>query len=39
MTVLHILNYTIPIAMMLVIGFAVDRMCKPDTTEQETEEL
>ena len=37
MTFVHILNYSIPIAMMLVIGFTVDKMCQPDTVEQETE--
>jgi hypothetical protein len=37
MTLVHILNFSIPIAMMLVIGFAVDKMCKPDAVEQETE--
>ena len=39
MTVVHILNYSIPIAMMLVIGFTVDKMCQPDAQEQETEQL
>lgn len=37
MTIVHILNFSIPIAMMLVIGFTVDKMCKPDTHKQETE--
>jgi hypothetical protein len=37
MTIVHILNFSIPIAMMLVIGFTVDRMCKPDAPKQEVE--
>jgi hypothetical protein len=37
MTIVHILNFSIPIVMMLVIGVAVDRMCKPDTPKQEAE--
>lgn len=37
MTIVHILNFSIPIAMMLVIGFAVDKMCQPDPVEQETD--
>jgi len=37
MTIVHILNFSIPIAMMLVIGFAVDKMCQPDPVEQEAE--
>ncbi|ESU32308.1 hypothetical protein G3A_12655 [Bacillus sp. 17376] len=37
MTIVHILNFSIPIAMMLVIGFAVDKMCQPDTPKQEAE--
>lgn len=37
MTIVHILNYSIPIVMMLVIGFAVDKMCQPDPKEQKAE--
>lgn len=37
MTIVHILNFSIPIAMMLVIGFTVDKMSQPDTPEQEAE--
>lgn len=37
MTIVHILNFSIPIAMMLVIGYAVDKMCKPEAAEQKTE--
>lgn len=35
MTIVHILNFSIPIVMMLVIGVAVDKMCKPDKQEAE----
>lgn len=38
MTIIHILNYSIPIAMMLVIGFTVDKMCKPEIPEQKPKE-
>jgi hypothetical protein len=37
MTIVHILNFSIPIVMMLVIGFTVDKMCKPDAPKQEVE--
>ena len=37
MTIVHILNFSIPIAMMLVIGYTVDKMCKPEAAEQKTE--
>lgn len=37
MTIVHILNYCIPIVMMLVIGFAVDKMCQPDAEERKAE--
>jgi len=33
MTVIHVLNYSIPIAFILFAGFMLDRMCKPDKTE------
>ncbi|RHW41556.1 hypothetical protein D1B31_07490 [Neobacillus notoginsengisoli] len=29
MTVVHVINYTIPIAFMIFFGFWLDRMCKP----------
>lgn len=34
MTILHILNYSIPIGFILFFGFLLDRMCKPDNPEQ-----
>lgn len=37
MTIVHILNYSIPIVMMLVIGFTVDKMCQPDAEERKAE--
>jgi hypothetical protein len=37
MTLVHILNFSIPIAMMLVIGVALDKMCQPDRPEQDAE--
>ncbi len=37
MTLVHILNFSIPIAMMLVIGFTVDKMSKPDAADQEAD--
>jgi hypothetical protein len=33
MTLIHVLNFSIPIAFMVVAGFLLDRMCKP--VEQE----
>jgi len=30
MTFFHILNFAIPIASMIGLGFLLDRMCKPD---------
>jgi hypothetical protein len=33
MTVIHVLNYSIPIAFMVFAGFLLDRMCKPDKQE------
>ncbi len=39
MTVLHVLNFVIPIACMIGFGFWMDHLCKPDpaTTEQSPE--
>jgi hypothetical protein len=37
MTIVHILNFSIPIVMMLVIGVAVDKMCQPDPPGKEAE--
>ncbi|WP_156324492.1 hypothetical protein [Bacillus sp. FJAT-27245] len=36
MTVIHVLNYTIPIAFMIFFGFLLDRMCRPDQASEET---
>ncbi len=38
MTIVHILNFSIPIACVFLFGVMVDRMCKPDSTEQEANE-
>lgn len=38
MTIVHILNFSIPIASMLLFGVILDRMCKPDKSEQEAKE-
>lgn len=35
MTFLHILNYTIPIACMIGIGFWMDHLCKPNESDLE----
>jgi hypothetical protein len=29
MTIIHVQNYTIPIAFMVFAGYMLDRMCKP----------
>ncbi|MGG3562715.1 hypothetical protein ABES03_14065 [Neobacillus rhizosphaerae] len=36
MTVIHVLNYSIPIAFMVFAGFLLDRMCKPAKQEGPT---
>lgn len=33
MTVVHVLNFSIPIAFIVFAGYFLDRMCKPDKTE------
>lgn len=33
MTVVHILNFTIPIACILFAGILMDRMCKPEVPQ------
>jgi len=38
MTIVHVLNFSIPIACVLLFGVMVDRMCKPEGTEQEANE-
>ncbi len=30
MTLIHVLNFSIPIAFIVFAGFLLDRMCKPD---------
>lgn len=35
MTFFHFLNFAIPIAFMVVLGFFIDRLCKPDKSAQE----
>ncbi|WP_409273646.1 hypothetical protein V1499_02865 [Neobacillus sp. SCS-31] len=37
MTLIHVLNYTIPIAFMIFFGFLLDRMCRPAQASEETE--
>ncbi len=39
MTVLHIINYVLPIGCMVAIGFWLDHLCKPnkETIEQQAE--
>ena len=34
MTILHILNYSIPIVSFIGIGFLLDHLSKPDTDKQ-----
>ena len=34
MTILHVLNFSIPIGFMVFFGFLLDRMCKPSKKEQ-----
>lgn len=36
MTVLHVLNYTIPIAFIVFAGFILDKICKPNQSKEET---
>lgn len=37
MTLIHVLNYSIPIAFMVFFGFLLDRMCKVDPSVQHQE--
>ncbi|MGF6951939.1 hypothetical protein QF028_004444 [Neobacillus sp. B4I6] len=30
MTLIHVLNFSIPIAFIVFAGYVLDRMCKPD---------
>ncbi|WP_257985994.1 hypothetical protein [Bacillus sp. M6-12] len=38
MTILHVLNYVIPIGCMIGIGFWMDHLCKPAVTLVENKE-
>jgi hypothetical protein len=38
MTIMHILNFSIPIAFIAIAGFLLDRACKPGKTTQEKNE-
>ncbi|MEH7110476.1 MULTISPECIES: hypothetical protein [Bacillaceae] len=38
MTVIHILNFSIPIAFIVFAGFALDRLCKPAKQEEKAGE-
>jgi len=35
MTVIHVLNFIIPISCIVLIGIVLDRMCKPETQKEE----
>jgi len=38
LTLLHVLNYTIPIGFIIFFGFLIDRMCRPDKTKEKAGE-
>jgi hypothetical protein len=38
MTVIHVLNFVIPISCIVLIGIALDRMCKPETQKEKGRE-
>jgi hypothetical protein len=38
MTVIHVLNFAIPIVFMVFAGFMLDRMCKPAQSEEKAGE-
>ncbi|WP_281280901.1 hypothetical protein [Robertmurraya kyonggiensis] len=38
MTFFHVLNFAIPIASMIAIGFLLDRMCKPTVKQEESKD-
>lgn len=38
MTFFHVLNFAIPIASMIAIGFLLDRMCKPTAKQDDSNE-
>jgi hypothetical protein len=37
MTIIHVLNYAIPIAFMVFFGYLLDRMCKPAKSDEKVE--
>jgi hypothetical protein len=38
MTLIHVLNFSIPIAFIVFAGYLLDRMCKPDLSKQKADE-
>lgn len=38
MTIVHVLNFSIPIAFMVFAGYFLDRMCKPAKIEEKAGE-
>ncbi len=38
MTVVHVLNFSIPIAFIIFAGFMLDKMCKPAKQEEKAGE-
>ncbi|GHI00273.1 hypothetical protein AM1BK_38150 [Neobacillus kokaensis] len=38
MTVVHVLNFSIPIAFIVFAGFMLDKMCKPSNHEEKAGE-
>jgi hypothetical protein len=37
MTAIHVLNYAIPIAFVVFLGYLLDRMCKPAKSDEKIE--
>jgi hypothetical protein len=38
MTIVHVLNFSIPIAFIVFAGYMLDRMCKPDPPKEKAGE-
>jgi hypothetical protein len=38
MILIHVLNFSIPIAFIVFAGYFLDRMCKPDTPKEKAGE-
>ncbi|MDR7238367.1 hypothetical protein J2Y02_002995 [Neobacillus drentensis] len=38
MTLIHVLNFSIPIAFIVFAGYFLDRMCKPDPPQEKAGE-